>query len=109
MGTPPHFVDFAIMGNNMRVITLRNFRLFLMDKTIKFRDVKAVEALGGVCLISNPLIIKLKKRGRFVCAYMGNEFVGCATALPEFMLRMFDHQEQVIKSLALRADNKKMR
>jgi hypothetical protein len=82
------------MGNNMRVISLKDFQLSLVDRTIKFREVKAVEALGGVCLISNPLIIKLKKRDQFVCAFVGNEFIGCATGLPEFILDMLDRQER---------------
>jgi hypothetical protein len=78
----------------MRVICLQNFSLFIADKKVKFEQVKVVKALGGVCLISNPLVIKLRRMGSYICAFMGNEFIGCASGLPEFVMKMLDHHKR---------------
>jgi hypothetical protein len=81
----------------MRVICLQNFSLFIADKKVKFEQVKVVKALGGVCLISNPLVIKLRRMGSYICAFMGNEFIGCASGLPEFMMKMLDHKRTSLR------------
>jgi hypothetical protein len=71
---------------------LKNFHLHLNCRTVSFEDVDVIRALGHIYLISNPVVIELRKFDGYTCAFDRDGFLGLCE-LPQFMLRMLEGPE----------------